>query len=317
NIRLLSDLAVAVEEAGFEELWWPDHYNTREVAAVLTLCLSRTHRVRLGTAVTSVLVRHPAILASLFATLSEAAPGRIIAGLGPGGFEVRTELRTWTASPLNATRRAVAILRALTEGRVATLDEHGPFPVQGAKLGFEAPSMPVYLAGRGPRMIELAGEIADGLITHGLAERYLKLVFERVAAGAATSGRSPGDCRVVVMSHVAIDQDEQRARDALRSRCLFMVGGEYAEENIPLYGLDPEEVGRVRQAVRRRDRRASELITNQMVDAFAFAGPPEPIAERMVELAKIGVRSVILSPGGDVDFQAIMGLGKAFEKVMA
>lgn len=83
DVRELAELAVAAENAGFDDLWWPDHYDAREVSAVLTLCAARTTRIRLGTAVTSPLLRHLGILGSLFASLGEASDGRAVAGLGP------------------------------------------------------------------------------------------------------------------------------------------------------------------------------------------------------------------------------------------
>lgn len=122
DVRELAELAVAAENAGFDDLWWPDHYDAREVSAVLTLCAARTTRIRLGTAVTSPLLRHPGILGSLFASLGEASDGRAVAGLGPGGFEVKTNLKVTTPSPIAATREAVVILRALLAGERVTIE---------------------------------------------------------------------------------------------------------------------------------------------------------------------------------------------------
>jgi 5,10-methylenetetrahydromethanopterin reductase len=311
DVRALADLCRTAERAGFDELWWPDHYDARECSAVLAACALNSDRITLGTAVTSPMLRHPAVLASMFATLSEVSGGRIVAGLGPGGFEVATELRVTTPSPLGAMRESVEVLRALMSGRTISLDGGRFFPVVGAKLSFRSASVPVYLAGRGPRMIELAGEIADGVITHGLAEPYLQMVGERVRRGARRAGRDPGDCIVSLMFEVAVDRDVDRARDALRARCLYMVGGEYAQELVPLYGLDPGAVSPVRAAVRARDPNAAKLIDDGMVDAFSVAGSPDRIAEKLAELGEAGVESVILSPGLGVDRSTITTLGEA------
>jgi 5,10-methylenetetrahydromethanopterin reductase len=311
DVRALAELCRTAERAGFDELWWPDHYDARECSAVLTACVLNSDHLTLGTAVTSPLLRHPAVLASMFATLSETSGGRIVAGLGPGGFEVVTELRVTTPSPLGAMRESVAVLRALMSGRTISLDGGRYFPVGGAKLSFRGASVPVYLAGRGPRMIELAGEIADGVITHGLAVPYLQLVGDRVRRGAERAGRDAGDCIVSLMFEVAVDRDMDRARDALRPRCLYMVGGEYAQDLVPLYGLDPDAVAPVRDAVRARDPNAPNLIDDEMVDAFSVGGSPDRIAEKLAELGESGVQSVILSPGLGVDPSTITALGNA------
>jgi 5,10-methylenetetrahydromethanopterin reductase len=311
DVRALAELCRTAERAGFDELWWPDHYDARECSAVLAACALNSDRITLGTAVTSPLLRHPAVLASMFATLSEASGGRIVAGLGPGGFEVATELRVTTPSPLGAMRESVAVLRALMPGRTISLDGGRFFPVVGTKLSFRVASVPIYLAGRGPRMIELAGEIADGVITHGLAAPYLQMVGKQVRRGAQRVGRDPRDCIVSLMFEVAVDRDVHRAREALRSRCLYMVGGEYAQELVPLYGLDPGAVAPVRDAVRARDPNAAKLIDDRMVDAFSVAGSPDRVAEKLAELGESGVESVILSPGPGVDHSTIAALGKA------
>jgi 5,10-methylenetetrahydromethanopterin reductase len=317
NAAELAELAVAAEDAGFDDLWWPDHYDARECSAVLALCATRTTRIRLGTAVTSVLLRHPGVLASMFATLNELSGGRAVAGLGPGGFEVKSSLRVSAPSPVTAVRESVEILRALLTGQQVSMPDARQFPVRGARLAFEAGTpVPVYLAGRGPRMLELSGEVADGVITHGLAGPYLDLVRESVARGAARSGRDPGACEVALMFEVALDDDLVRARDALRPRCLYMVGGEYAEELIPLYGLDPEQVKPIRAAVRAGDRDGVGMIDDRMVDAFCIAGPAGRVAEGIVALAEGGIESFIVTPGKGVDAKVILELGKATREVV-
>lgn len=314
--RLLADLAAAAEEAGFDDVWFPDHYNIRDSCVVMALAAMRTSRVRLGSAVTTVLLRHPAILASFYATLSEISNGRAIAGLGPGGFEVKTELKVTTPSPLAATRESVEIMRGLLAGeRVSSVGR--AFQVDNARLGFKPPSpVPIWLAGRGLRMLELAGEVADGVITHGLARSYLDLAIERVRAGEARAGRASGTCAVALMLEVRIDDDFNRARDSLRPGCLFMAGGEYAEDLIPRYGLDPDAVKRLRAAVRAADPKAVSLIDDSMVDAFTLGGPAGYVVDRLRMLAAGGVDTFILGPGKRTDAETILKLGRAVREVL-
>jgi 5,10-methylenetetrahydromethanopterin reductase len=315
ELPALAELARVAEGSGFAELWWPDHYDARECSAVLALCAMQTTEIRLGTAVTSPMIRHPALLASLFATLSELSNGRAIAGIGPGGFEVRTELLAMPASPVAATREAVGIVRNLLSGERFSLADGKVFPVANAGLSFRSEHpVPVYLAARGPRMLGLAGEIADGAITHGLAKPYLDLVAERVGAGARVAGRSRTDCVVSVMVEVAIGSPEV-AMDALRPRCRLMVGGSYDESLIPLYGLDPGSVGPLRRAVRARDPDAVKLIDDDMIRAFALGGPQGTIVEGLSGLAALGVDAVILSAWRGIDAASIGELGRIAAQV--
>jgi 5,10-methylenetetrahydromethanopterin reductase len=146
-------------------------------------------------------------------------------------------------------------------------------------------------------MLQLAGNIADGVITHGLSTRHVEYVIEQLGTGAARPRPA-----VVLMLDVQIDPDRQRALDDLRPRCMTMAGGSYADELVEVYGLRRDDVAALRAAVRSGDRSgAVGLVTDDMVDAFGIAGPAPYLAERLHGLAESGVDEVILSvDGGDL-----------------
>ena len=313
DVAALARLAACAERTGFDDVWWPDHYMHRDVGATLTACALATERVRLGTAVTSPLLRHPAVLASLFASLAEIAPGRIVAGIGPGGWELPAHLGINEPKPLTLTRHAARVLADLLTGQPATAPPDAVrFPVTGARLDFKPPQpVPLYLAARGPRMMSLAGELADGLITHSLSLPFIEHVVERVELGAAATTRQPGDCSIAVWVEVFLHDDVAHARNVLRPRCKYMVGGEFDPSMIPLYGLDPAEVMPVREAVRRGDPAAHELITDEMVDAFSICGSVQRAADRIDALRAAGVSEVVLSFGPGTNESEIASVGEA------
>ncbi|MGI8418938.1 MAG: LLM class flavin-dependent oxidoreductase [Nakamurella sp.] len=290
----VAELARRAEGLGFDGVWLADHYFARDAVSALTLMADRTSTVTIGTAVVSPFLRHPALLASTAATLQELSDGRFVLGLGPGGFEFGTQLGMHLRRPLGATREAAQIARAL---QVGTVDVAGQtFSTTGARLHFGAEPSPIYLAARGPKMLELAGEISDGVITHGLAPSHLRYVREHLAAGGPDRPVS-----LALMLDVQIDADRGRAVDALRPRCITMAGGSYADELIEVYGLDREPVMALRAAVRAGHEPAA-IVTDEMVDGFCVAGPAGHVAERMVELAEYGADEVILSVSpGDLD----------------
>ena len=399
DVAGLARLAACAERTGFDDVWWPDHYMHRDVGATLTACALATDRVRLGTAVTSPLLRHPGALASLFASLAEIAPGRIVAGIGPGGWELPTQLGIREPRPLSVTRETALLLADLLKGRPAAApaapaaisrddsggwsthyrpeisgaapaaisrDDSGGwsthyrpeisgaptaptgtttrFPLTGARLDFTPPQpIPLYLAARGPRMMSLAGELADGLITHSLSLPFIEHVVERVELGAqrvaaastppvgaaapaaqraataaapaappdaADASRRPSDCSIAVWLEIFLHDDLAHAREVLRPRCRYMVGGEFDPSMIPLYGLDPAEVMKVRQAVRANDPEAHELITDGMVDAFSICGSVDRAADRIDALRSAGVSEVILSFGPGVSDDEIASVGE-------
>ena len=314
DVAALARLAACAERTGFDDVWWPDHYMHRDVGATLTACALATERVRLGTAVTSPLLRHPAALASLFASLAEIAPGRIVAGIGPGGWELPTHLAIHEPRPLTLTRHAARAIADLLTGRPATAPPGAArFPVTGAQLDFAPPQpVPLYLAARGPRMMSLAGELADGLITHSLSLPFIEHVVERVELGASRAPRrQPGDCSIAVWMEVFLHDDLVHARNVLRPRCKYMVGGEFDPSMIPLYGLDPAEVMKVREAVRHNDPAAHELITDGMVDAFSICGSVQRAADRIDALRAAGVSEIILSFGPGISELEIASVGEA------
>lgn len=327
DVAGLARLAACAERTGFDDVWWPDHYMHRDVGATLTACALATDRVRLGTAVTSPLLRHPGALASLFASLAEIAPGRIVAGIGPGGWELPTQLGIHEPRPLTITRETALLLADLLQGRPATAPfpatapataaagDRTRFPLTGARLDFTPPQpIPLYLAARGPRMMSLAGELADGLITHSLSLPFIEHVVERVELGAQraqAASRQPTDCSIAVWLEIFLHDDLAYARDVLRPRCRYMVGGEFDPSMIPLYGLDPAAVMKVREAVRNTDPKAHELITDDMVDAFSICGSVHRAADRIDALRAAGVGEVILSFGPGISDDEIASVGEA------
>ncbi|WP_329246773.1 LLM class flavin-dependent oxidoreductase [Actinoallomurus sp. NBC_01490] len=290
-----AELAHRAEDLGFDGVWVADHYFHRDATGALALMATATSRITMGTAVVSPLLRHPALLASSAASLAEISDGRFILGLGAGGYEFASELGIRSRRPLGLTAEAVEIVRGVFAGRADVEGE--TFSAHGAALRFEPRATPVYLAARGPKMLGLAGRVADGVITHGLSSRHVSYVIDRM--GVAEADRRPA---VVLMLDVQIDEDQARARDALRPRCMTMAGGSYADELIDVYGLDAGAVARLRAALRSGDRAAAQgLVTDEMVDAFCIAGSSGHLGDRLEELAASGVDEVILSvDGGDL-----------------
>lgn len=291
----LAELAMFAENAGFAEIWLPDHYFLRDVYVAQSLMAERTRRIRLGTGVAAVQLRHPSLIASSAATIHELSGGRALIGIGPGGFEFPSQFGMRPGSPLSLMRDSISIIRGLLAGDVNHAGS--ALTATGARLGWRPGPIPIFLSGRGPRMIELAGELADGVIVHGLSPRFIAYVREHVARGASRSGRDPGSCAISIMLDVQIDGAEADAIELLRPRCAIMAGGSYTDELIPVYGLDPVDVSRLRAAVSARDPEAGALVTDQMVRAFAIGGSVSTIRDGFEGLRDQGVNNVILKLG--------------------
>lgn len=313
-----ADIAAAAEEAGFSDVWLPDHYFLRDAFAAQALMAARTSRVRLGTAVVSPLLRHPALLASSTATIQELSGGRAVIGIGVGGFEFPTQLGFRIDRPIGLVREAVQIVRAVIRGQETDFTGRH-FTATGTKLLWQVEDVPVYLAARGPQMLELAGEIAEGVITHGLAGTYVEYSKGSIGRGIERGGRPHGACELALMFDVEVDDDVEGAIDRLRPRVTIMAGGAYAEALIPVFGLDPKEVMPLRAAVRARDPDAARLVTDEMVRAFTVPGPAGYVAERLEQMAEAGVGRVIITTGGrslQEIIESVERVGKAIAGVI-
>ena len=291
----LADLAARAEDAGFADVWVPDHYFLRDAYVAQALMAERTRRIGLGTGVAAVQLRHPALIASSAATIDELSGGRALIGIGPGGFEFPTQFGLRPTSPVTLMRDSVHVIRQLLAGGA----DHDGDAVQaiGSQLGWDAPPIPIYTSGRGPRMIELAGELADGVIVHGLNAAFIDYVREHLRTGASRAGRDESACVISVMLDVEIDDEEDAAIKRLAPRCKIMAGGSYTDELIPVYGLDPDDVARLRAAVSGGAGDAGSLVTEPMVRTFAIGGSVSTLAAGLAQLRDLGVKHVILKLG--------------------
>ena len=292
----LVDLALEAEEAGFADIWLPDHYFLRDVYVASAAMAARTSTIRLATGVVAAQLRHPALIASAAATIDELSRGRAVVGVGPGGHEFASQFNMRPKSPLTMLREAVAVIRDLL-GEGSSRYEGTYFAANGSALGWTPRTLPIYMSARGPRMLEMAGELADGVIIHGTSAEFINYVREKLAVGASRVGRDPGDCEVAVMLDVEIDDDEQAAVDRLRPRCTIMAGGSYSDALIPIYGLEPQAVADLRGALSTSAPDAGRFVTDQMVNAFAIGGSVQTLEARLQELKDLGVGRAILKLG--------------------
>jgi len=195
-------LAADAESVGFEHLWVADSPAIwRELWTTLGAVAARTRRMRLGSAVTTGVTRHPAVTASAALGLAELTGGRFDLGLGNGDSSLLTT--GGTPQSLRDFRESVETLRRLLDGEAA----------RAVRIGWAAgPRVPIYVAASGPRMLDLAGALADGVIMMvGVADTMVRAAIDRVHAGARAAGRKPEDVDVVVWTACAVSDAAPQA----------------------------------------------------------------------------------------------------------
>ncbi len=180
--REVSEWCRASEEAGFERIGMVDSQAIyRELYISCVAGTQATKSIQIGPRVTNALTRHPTVTASALLTLNELAPGRVFAGLGTGDSAVfNIGLKPVKLAALG---EFTACLRALLRGESSNYQGHE------LKLTWGKADIPIYIAGHGPKTLELAGEYADGVIVGtGVGDDVVRHAYASISAGAARAG---------------------------------------------------------------------------------------------------------------------------------
>lgn len=292
-------MVAEIESLGYDNFWLTDSsLHSRYCWAYLTLAARQTTRMNIGTAVTNPVTRHPAITAVAAATVAEISGGRTILGIGAGD---RPLLSLGQQPARIATLEAsVAAIRALWAGDSVAADGPG-FALHDAHYRFPPKlDIPVYLAATGPRTLELAGRIADGVILlAGLHPDGITFALEHIDRGVAAGGRSQRP-HVTVFAYGAIDEDEQAAIAAARTIAAWFP--QTAPVHCRLAGLSQEIIDQVRGSYAggefQEAARAAGALPVDFVKRMALAGGRDEAREHLRTLAGLGVDSVTVFPLG-------------------
>ena len=289
------------EELGFHDLWSGDTSGP-DGFTPLVLAAAWTDRARLGTGIVNVFTRGPAVLAQHAAALQDASEGRFVLGLGSSSNVI---VERWNGipfeRPLTRVRETVEILRAVLAG------ERGP---GGFRLEQPpAAPVPIYVAALRERMLELGGEVGDGVFVNFLPLSGLPTVIEHIRAGEERAGKPAGSVDVVCRFFCVPQSAEEGMATA---RWMFA-----AYATVPVYaaffrwlGWD-EQLDPMVAAWEARDRqRAVELAPEELIrDIFIFGDPGQQRA-RLGQYAAGGIRTLVLTPiaGPEALEQTIEGL---------
>ena len=293
-------LVQLVEAHGFDRVWVPDERFYRECYAYLTLCATHTTRVQMGPCVTDPYTRHPALTAMAMGTIDEVSGGRAILGIGAGvsGLDAMGIPRT---RPAVALREGIDLIRALWRGEEVTVKGE-VVSLKAGKLNFRARAdIPVYVAGRGPRILELGGEVGDGVIVGALASpETLGYALSHIRKGQRR--RPPGFAaqEIVLWLHTAIGPDGAQARDAVRRIVVGVLISSLPVLDKLGVALPDDLRDRLEHmtygAQSAEMSEAAQLVTDDVLEHFTMAGDGAVCRRRVDELARRGVSHVAVLP---------------------
>lgn len=299
-------LAKLAEDVGFDTVWITDHYNNRDVYTTLAVVSLLTNRVRLGTGVTNPYTRNVAVTASSIGAINELSGGRAILGIGPGDKATFDIMGIEWDKPLTRVREAVSAIRALlARERVSQAG------MKGAQLKFDPGKIPIYLGAQGPKMLELAGTVADGVLINASHPEDFKFAVPVIRQGAEKAGRRPQDVQICAYASFSADKDQAKAVNAAKIVVAFIAAGS-PENVLERHGIDPAEACGISESIAKGDFKSVLAgVTPKMIEAFSIAGTPEDCRARVDELLKTGVTQIVVgSPIGPNRESAIKLIGK-------
>ncbi|MFN8176227.1 MAG: LLM class F420-dependent oxidoreductase [Solirubrobacteraceae bacterium] len=298
------------ERLGYDSVWAAEAYGS-DAATVLAWLAAGTERIGIGSAIFQMPARSPAMTAMTAATLDEISGGRMRLGLGSSGPQVS---EGWHgvrfARQLQRTREYVAVVRkALARER---LEFHGETielplpdgPGKALKLTISPvqESIPIYIAAIGPKNVTLVGEIADGWLPIFFSPENVSEFRPLLEEGAAKAGRSLDGFDIAPSVNVLIDDDLERARDAMRPVIALYVGGMGSREKnfynalVRRYGFE-DAAQEIQDLYLGGDKEAAAAaIPGELIDRVTLVGPRDGVKERLRVYRDAGVGTLIVSP---------------------
>lgn len=292
-LRAYTQLA---EQLGYDNVWFGDSQNIwRESSVTMGAAAVGTERIIFGTGVTNAVTRHRSLLASTWATLAEFTGGRVACGIGTGD----SSLRTMGLNPLKLAEleQAVEELRTLFRGgQAAEVSSGAQYHLNYVT---EPIRIPVYIAASAPKILEMSGRIADGVIVLvGTAPHFIEAALKTIEKGARASGRTLADLHIVLWTPTAITDDASEAHDLVRAHVARVV---IRPLPAPVAGDQQAAIEKIKSTYdyyHHMDTEAThgELVTDDLVDLFALAGTPDDCRDRLKEIARLGVDQVSIVP---------------------
>ena len=293
----LMDLARRAEERGYESVWIPEG-NGRDCTTQLAAIGAVTSRINLGTGILPVFTRTPTLLAMTAGGVDAISQGRFILGLGTGHKNSVEETQgTAFERPVTRLKETIQAIRGLLRGETVDLDGR-TFSLKGSSLGFKPyrADMPIYIAALGPKMMELAGEVADGALITWANPDYLRVAREHIAIGAKRAGRNPDDIELAGYVRVAVEEDLDLLRPTLQVEIARYCSRPFYQAYFRQAGFE-EESDAITEAWNWGDpEAAAAAVTDKMARNLSVFGTPEQCRAEVERRRAMGIDQPIVGP---------------------
>jgi 5,10-methylenetetrahydromethanopterin reductase len=303
------DFVRYAEERGFEAVWQAESRLVRDAIVPMAAYAAVTNRIKVGSGVINNWTRNIGLLASTFLTLDDLAPGRIICGIGAWWDPLARNVGIDRRKPLTAMRETVVVLRRLLQMERVTY--HGEFvQVEGIELdvvhGRRVPRhVPIMIGATGDKMMELTGEIADGVVlNYCVPPEYNDEALELLERGARRAGRTLDQIDRPQLVVCSVDHDREKAIDTTRELLTQYLAQQ--PHIAKASGVSQDVVGNIQAilgwpATKEQIQQAKHFVPDELIHRITASGTPEEARAKVAEYRRHGCTAPILYPvGGDV-----------------
>ena len=300
--------AILAEEHGFEAVWQAESRLAREATVPMAAFAAVTERIKVGAGVVNTWTRNAGLLAATFSTLDDLAPGRVILGLGAWWEPLASKVGVDMRKPVQAmrevvevTRRLLAMERVTYEGMFVHVNDIEIDIMHGDR---SPKQVPIYVGATGMKMMELAGEIGDGvLLNYMVSPVYNAQAMAALATGAARAGRRVEDIDRPQLIVCSLDADRSTALDRARALLTQYLGQQpHITKASGVSQQLIDEIGSVLSwpATPAQVERAMALVPDEVVQLITASGTPDECRAKVREYVEAGCTCPILYPLGDV-----------------
>ncbi|MFZ4815428.1 MAG: LLM class flavin-dependent oxidoreductase [Phototrophicaceae bacterium] len=311
DIREAMTYVQYAEEKGFEAVWQAESRLVRDAIVPMAAFAAVTSKIKIGSGVVNNWTRNTGVMAATFLTLDDLAPDRIIYGVGAWWDPLAKNVGITRTKPLQAMRENIEVMRRLLarervtyQGEFVQMTDVELDVVHGRK---EARNVPLYIGATGDKMLELTGEIADGVVLNYLVSpAYNIKAVERLEAGAKKAGRTLDSVDRPQLVVCSVDPDRKKALDGARKLVTQYLGQQ--PHIMKASGVSQELLDEINQvltwpATEEQIEQAMHLVPDDVVQLITASGTADEVKAKVREYIANGATCPILYPlGPDVKY---------------
>ena len=291
------ELSSQAEKNGFEAVWVPEGGGRDSLTSLATIAM-KTDAVKLGTGILPIFARTPTNTAMGAAGMAAVSDGRFLLGLGVGHAPT-VESRDGIPfnQPMTRMRETIQIIKALLSGEEVNFTGK-QFKITGASMGAATPKtkVPIYIAALGPQMLEMVGELADGVLMNWTAVDYLGEAIGHIKRGAEKAGRDPNEIDIAGYVRVAVGDNLTESRVSLRRQVAGYASNPFYRNFFAQTGFDKEMSAAAAALADGNLDKAADSITEEMQDQVAIVGTVEECRAALEKRRAAGLQLPVIAP---------------------